>query len=80
VLPKLDISFPIGISYNFLGRSEVDGTMNHGTGSFSIGVSATYRTTWIAQLTYKDFLGKADTTLNGNADRGYLNLNIQHTF
>ena len=80
VLPKLDISFPIGISYDFLGRSEIDGTMNHGTGSFSLGVTATYRTTWIAALTYKDFLGKADTTLNPLADRGYLNLNIQHTF
>jgi hypothetical protein len=80
VLPKLDISFPIGISYNFLGRSEVDGTMNHGTGSFSFGISATYRTTWIASLTYKDYLGKADTSLNPTADRGYLALNVQHTF
>lgn len=80
VLPKLDISFPIGITYDFLGRSEVDSTMNHGTGAFTLGVSATYRTTWIAAITYKDFLGKADTSLNPLADRGYLNLNIQHTF
>jgi len=80
VLPKLDISFPIGITYDFLGRSEVDGTMNHGTGNFTFGVSATYRTTWIAAITYKDYFGKADTTLNPLADRGYLNLNIQHTF
>jgi hypothetical protein len=80
VLPKLDISFPIGITYDFLGRSEVDGTMNHGTGAFTLGVSATYRTTWIAAITYKDYLGKADTSLNPLADRGYLNLNIQHTF
>jgi hypothetical protein len=80
VLPKLDISFPIGITYDFLGRSEVDSTMNHGTGAFTIGVSATYRTTWIAAITYKDYFGKADATLNPLADRGYLNLNIQHTF
>jgi hypothetical protein len=80
VLPKLDISFPIGVSYDFLGRSEIDGTMNHGTGTFSFGVSATYRTTWIAALTYKDFFGKADVALNPTADRGYLSLNLQHTF
>lgn len=80
VLPKLDISFPIGITYDFLGRSEVDGTMNHGTGNVTFGVSATYRTTWIAAITYKDYFGKADTTLNPLADRGYINLNIQHTF
>jgi hypothetical protein len=80
VLPKLDISFPIGVSYDFLGRSEVDGTMNHGTGNFTFGIQATYRTTWIAAITYKDFFGKADPTLNALADRGYINLNIQHTF
>jgi hypothetical protein len=80
VLPKLDISFPIGITYDVLGRSQVDSTMNHGTGNFSIGVSATYRTTWFATLTYKDFLGKADQTLNPTADRGYIDLNLQHTF
>jgi len=80
VLPNLNLSFPIGITYDFLGRSEVDSTMNHGTGSFSLGITATYRDTWIAAITYKDYLGKADPTLNPLADRGYLNLNIQHTF
>ena len=80
VLPKLDISFPIGLTYDMLGRSEVDGTMNHGTGNVTFGVSATYRTTWIATLTYKDFFGKADPTLNPLADRGYVDLNLQHTF
>jgi len=80
VLPKLDISFPIGITYDFLGRSDIDSTMNHGTGNFTFGVSATYRTTWIAAITYKDFFGKADVGLNPLADRGYVSLNIQHTF
>jgi hypothetical protein len=80
VLPKLDISFPIGVTYDLLGRSEIDSTMNHGTGNFSFGVQATYRTTWIAAITYKDYFGKADVSLNPLADRGYLSLNIQHTF
>ncbi len=80
VFPKLDVSFPIGITYDFLGRSEIDSTMNHGTGNFTVGVAATYRTTWIAALTYKDYFGKADVTLNPLADRGYVSLNLQHTF
>jgi hypothetical protein len=80
VLPKLDISFPIGVTYDCLGRSEIDSTMNHGTGNVTFGVSATYRTTWIATVTYKDFFGKADPNLNPLADRGYVDLNLQHTF
>jgi hypothetical protein len=80
VLPNLDITFPIGIAYNFLGRSEMDTSMNHGTGTFNIGVTATYNVTWIAGLTYFDYLGKADPTLNADADRGYVEFNIQHTF
>jgi hypothetical protein len=54
--------------------------MNHGTGNVTFGVSATYRTTWIATVTYKDFFGKADPNLNPLADRGYVDLNLQHTF
>jgi hypothetical protein len=80
VLPKLDIAFPIGLTYDVLGRSEIDGTMNHGTGNVTFGVSATYRTTWIATITYKDFFGKADPTLNPLADRGYVDLDLEHTF
>lgn len=80
VFPATDITFPIGIGYNYLGRSEMDGTINHGTGTFNIGVSATYNTVWTAGVTYFDYLGKADPVLNGNADRGYVEFNITRTF
>lgn len=80
VLPNLDVSFPIGLTYDFLGRSEIDTTMNHGTGNVTFGISGTYRTTWIGSLTYVNYLGKPDPTLNPIADRGYVGLNIQHTF
>jgi hypothetical protein len=80
VLPSLDVTFPIGIAYNYLGRSQMDITMNHGTGSFNMGVSATYNTVWTAAVTYFDYLGKADPALNGLADRGYVELNITRTF
>lgn len=80
VLPSLELSFPIGIDYNLLGRSEIDSSMQHGTGTFNVGVTATYRTVWVAALTYQDYLGKADPSGNPLADRGYVSLNIQHTF
>ncbi len=80
VLPNLDLSFPIGLGYNFLGRSEVDGGMYHGTGTFSVGVTGTYRTTWIGSLAYQDYIGKVDPVWNGLADRGFVSLNLQHTF
>jgi hypothetical protein len=54
--------------------------MNHGTGSVSVGVTAVYRVTWTAGLTYHDYIGKADTTLNPLADRSYVSFNIEHTF
>jgi hypothetical protein len=80
VLPNFVVTFPIGIEYNVLGRSEIDSTMQHGTGTFTFGVTGTYESNWIAGLTYKDYLGKADTIYNSSADRGYLSLNLQHTF
>jgi hypothetical protein len=80
VLPGLDITFPVGIDYNFLGRSEFDSSIQHGTGTFNIGVSGTYKFVWIATLTYQDFLGKPDPTFNALADRGYVSLNLQHSF
>jgi hypothetical protein len=80
VLPSLELQFPIGITYNLFGRSQIDSSMNHGTGTFSVGVTATYNTTWIAGLTYQDYLGAPSTTLNADADRGYVSFNVQHTF
>jgi hypothetical protein len=80
VFPNTELEFPVGITYNLFGRSEVDGGMNHGTGNFSLGVTATYRSTWIAGLTYDDYLGAPSAALNPLADRGYLSFNLEHTF
>jgi hypothetical protein len=74
------VGLPIGLTWNFYGKSMIDSTMNHGTGSFSFGVQGTYRQTWIASLTYNDYLGRPDPTYNALADRGYVSLNLQHTF
>lgn len=83
VLPHLDISFPVGLAYNLFGRSMVDSTENHGTGSFTVGVTATYHVTWIANLTFYNNIGAANPLLAGEpsvADRNYVMLNLQHSF
>jgi hypothetical protein len=74
------ITFPVGITYNLFGRSEIDSTENHGTGTLDIGVTAVYNTVWTAGLTYQDYLGAPNIALNPDADRGYLSFNIERTF
>jgi hypothetical protein len=83
VLPNLNLGFPIGLTYNLYGRSAIDATENHGTGSFNAGITATYKVTWIASLTFVDHIGAANPLLAGEssiADRNYLMLNLQHSF
>jgi hypothetical protein len=85
VLPQLNITFPIGMSYGFYGRSEIDPTENNGTGNVNFGVTATYKVTWIASVTYNDYIGAPNPLLASGAepsiaDRGYVLLNLQHSF
>jgi hypothetical protein len=85
VIPNLELQFPVSLSYDFAGNSEMDSSMNHGTGQVTVGVTATYRQTWIASLSYVDYFGKAANAsfLPNSAqdvDRSYVTFNIQHTF
>jgi hypothetical protein len=83
VRPNLNITFPVGLSYDFYGRSMVDPTENNGTGSINFGITATYKTTWIASVTYNDYIGAPNPLLQGEpsvADRSYVLLNLQHSF
>ncbi len=80
VLPNLNVTVPVGFTYDFLGRSQIDQTMNHGTGEISVGVTGTYKSNWIAGLTYNNYFGKPDLVTNPLADRGYVSFNLQHTF
>jgi hypothetical protein len=80
VLPNLQLTFPTSVTYDFLGRSLVDSSLYHGTGVFTTGVTATYKVNWIASLSYQDYLGQPDVSHNALADRGFVSLNIQHTF
>jgi hypothetical protein len=58
----------------------VDQSLYHGNAQLDVGVSGTYKGVWIATLTYQDYLGAPQTTYNGLADRGFVSLNLQHSF
>jgi hypothetical protein len=83
VVPNVQVTFPIGLLYTFLGRSLIDSTENQGTGSVNVGVTATYLVTWVASLTYSAQIGAANPNLPGepsSADRSFVLLNFQHSF
>jgi hypothetical protein len=84
VWPNVELQFPVSLTYDFAGNSEVDGSMNHGTGEFTAGVVATYKQNWDGSLSYVDFLGRPGLSgvpsASQEADRGYITLNLQHTF
>jgi len=78
VLPALDLSVPLGLGYDLIGKSSVDSSMNDGAGDLEIGVSATYRTVWEGSLTFTHFIGTPDRQPFG--DRDFVSISIQRTF
>jgi hypothetical protein len=85
VLPNLELQFPVSLSYNVAGNSQWNAAANHGTGSYTASIVATYRENWIGSLNYVGYFGKAGTDpsepeIQAMADRGYVSLNLQHTF
>ncbi|MGM9486677.1 DUF1302 domain-containing protein [Ideonella sp. YS5] len=64
VLPGLDLSIPVGVGYNFGGRSSAIFNFAGGAsnaGDYTIGVKGTYQNDWKLALTYTDYFGKAKT-------------------
>jgi hypothetical protein len=64
VVPGLDLSVPIGLGWNFGGRSSAIFNFAGGAseaGDYSIGVKGTWQNSWRVALTYSDFFGKART-------------------
>jgi hypothetical protein len=58
VVPRVDLSVPIGLGYNFLGLSEVDSAMNRGTGDVTLGVAITVDQVWKGSLGYTHYFGQ----------------------
>lgn len=92
LVPRLDLSVPIGLRYVVDGRSAITGLGwgAKGTGTASVGLEGNFDGIWQFTLTYNRFLGRAEPTLNystleyshGNplADRSYLSASLRRTF
>ncbi|GLR65704.1 hypothetical protein GCM10010909_03820 [Acidocella aquatica] len=78
-VPNVQWNFPIGFGMGVFNRSQFDQTENNGVGHVNVSIQAIYKQTWTAEVTYYDYLGKANA-LNPTADRGYVGFNLTHTF
>ncbi len=67
VMPRLDLSVPIGIGWNIAGNSSVAPEMNQGSGDFSVGVSGTFDQSWTASLTATLYFGQDNIPIPGYA-------------
>ena len=64
VLPGLDLSVPIGVGYNFGGRSSAIFNFAGGAsnaGDYSVGVKGKYQSAWNIALTYTGYFGPEKT-------------------
>jgi hypothetical protein len=64
VAPGLDLSVPLGLGYNFGGRSSAIFNFAGGVsqaGDFTVGIKGKYQTVWNVGLTYTGFFGKEAT-------------------
>jgi hypothetical protein len=64
VLTGLDLSIPMGVGWNFKGRSSAIGNFNGGSsnaGDMSVGLGFTYRSVWKAGLSYVKYFGDEET-------------------
>ena len=92
VLPSLDITGLSSLSAGLRGVSAVLGGGSQGSGSYSLGVQATYASVHLVTLQYAGFFGKArqnnqnigtggySTVQNPLMDRGWLSLSYQTSF
>jgi hypothetical protein len=80
VLPNLDVSVPLALTYNPRGKSPIAG-FNGGAdrgGSASVGVSGEYRKLWLASVQLAAFFG--DEAFQPRRDRAFVSFVIQRTF
>jgi hypothetical protein len=55
--PRIDLSLPVSVGYNFLGLSPVLAEMNRGTGDVGIGASFSLDQRWNLSLAYTHYFG-----------------------
>jgi len=67
VLPRVDLSVPLGLDWNFAGASAVIPEMNRGTGDVSLGIAATFDQGWTATLAGTLYFGRDRIPIPGYA-------------
>ncbi|MRW91822.1 DUF1302 family protein [Duganella sp. FT80W] len=83
VLSGLDLAVPVNVGWAFKGKSVIDtafpfsGSPDHG-GEIALGVTGTYLTKYIANLTFINYRGKATT--QPLLDRDYVRFSLQTSF
>ena len=90
VVPGLDLSIPLGLSYFPQGKSSaVSGFGVHRGGDVNIGVTGAYLEVWRFSLNFTHFYGPEGTFLNGSGqfsylqslkDRDYVSLAVSRAF
>jgi hypothetical protein len=70
VAPDLDLTLPLGLGYNFLGRSETDASMNRGTADLSVGATVTLDRSWKFGLNGTHYFGDTQNNFLPNEPAG----------
>ena len=76
VLPRLDVTMPIGIGYNLFGLSETDPTMNRGSGDVSAGLTATLDRGWTGAITATHYFGRSKDLLAAQSQQPLSNFDF----
>jgi hypothetical protein len=58
ILPRVDMTVPLGLGYGLFGRSSVDPTMTAGLGDIDLGIAAIIDQAWHTSLTLSHYLGR----------------------
>jgi len=74
----LDLSPFVAFAYGLAGRSSVDAEMVQGAGNVTIGVQATWRSVWHAEVRLTDYIGSAGQ--QPLADRSFIAFNVRRSF
>ncbi len=85
VLPRIDLSVPLGLGWTFAGSSALLPEMNRGTGDLSLGVSARFDQGWTASLTGTHYFGQDGIPIPGYgghtlADWDKVAVSVQYSF
>ncbi len=74
----LVLAMPVGFEIGLAGRSSVDPGRDARTGNVTLGVAATYRTVWQADLSFTHYIG--GPALQPLEDRDLVAASLQRTF